>query len=178
MVEKMMQEKKYIKDIFEQTLELNQFNYSHLRKDVDVLFGSNAILTALINGYEYNNTYDLLISEGFNEEFSIWLWKLSIKYGRNIWNEIEKGASNYDWKELSMRLIINEESLLELDITRYDEQKFKLEMDIYSALQLIDRIAGSIEKYYTSKDMDEKDNELLESIIEKLNKNTSNLDLE
>ncbi|WNS43865.1 hypothetical protein [Paenibacillus sp. MMS20-IR301] len=169
MMEKQLTERQHLKEVIEQLLDTNQHNYSFLKADFTTLLEDSAkdFISFLINGYEHKETYDLLIDGGLNKEFSIWIWKLSLKYGRGIWNEIKDGSYKYDWKSLTTRIIIADEKLIELDFTRYDSHEFKLEMSLNSTLQLIDRVSLSILNSF--KNLDEQDKEILNSAIDNLN---------
>ncbi|MEK5473989.1 hypothetical protein MKX99_21845 [Bacillus sp. FSL R9-9863] len=112
-----------------------------------------------------------LVKNDIDQNFAIWFWNLSLKYGELFYNSMQKFKEGLDWKEISFRKVTPSPliSNIELTIQRFDDIKLLLECSPISILQLVQICIESFSEYYEDGAILDSEKELISEICNELN---------
>ncbi|MGO5009788.1 hypothetical protein [Bacillus wiedmannii] len=112
-----------------------------------------------------------LVKNDIDQNFAIWFWNLSLKYGELFYNNMQKFKEGLDWKEISFRKVTPSPliSNIELTIQRFDDIKLLLECSPISIIQLVQICIESVSEYYEDVAIPDSEKELLSELCNELN---------
>lgn len=176
-LDNLLSDKPYLKDIIVDIIKENlptgnRVNLESILDDA-IKFDSSDLVRCLIVGYSFPDFASELEANGFSQEFTTYVLKISLTYGKKLYHMYYYGLRNTkDWNTADTKLIVDEdgEKNIHVYIKREDSMDFSIIGDRYSIFNLVRRILSSpIISIYGPLSQNEQDilakiNEHLESL--------------
>ncbi|WP_226640042.1 hypothetical protein [Bacillus tropicus] len=168
-VEMLISDKPFLKEIIEEVTQthVDDNNFDALTQSLSTLLGKdNPMILLLLRSKNEKNFDEKLTELGFNIDFTIWLWTLSLKYGTKLAELLVKSSKGkFDIKNIEYRILLDDFELIEYNIERIDGEEFILECRLDSSLRLAFSIISSINSYFSEEDLSERDKRIIRRII-------------